>query len=253
MILGGYAVAADMEETWRLWATIEAWWPEIETLITHRVTNARTEAANTGIKHIKRTGRGYRNPAHYQAPRVVTVDPRRDGSAADAKTVCYSNGDGGCIASELAPRWYRCFVGDNLYDPCFASPANTTDYLCAPASEAKPWILIKGSSRDTGYENTDPPAVAMCSESSWPTVLHAADRVDQDQREYPDIPVGSGTAPAARSELSTRSGACARARRRRSTLSIRQRSLEGGRSRREGHAGAPSRPQTASSDGCQSH
>jgi hypothetical protein len=43
-----------MDETWRLWTTIEAWRPAIEVLITHRVTNARTEAANTGIKHIKR-------------------------------------------------------------------------------------------------------------------------------------------------------------------------------------------------------
>jgi hypothetical protein len=34
-------------------------WPAIEVLITHRVTNARTEAANTGIKHIKRTRPGY--------------------------------------------------------------------------------------------------------------------------------------------------------------------------------------------------
>ena len=48
-----------LEETWRLWATIEAWWPAVEVLIASRVTNARTEAANTGIKHIKRTGRGY--------------------------------------------------------------------------------------------------------------------------------------------------------------------------------------------------
>ena len=55
--LGRYVVAADMEETWRLWATIEGWWPAVEVLITHRVTNARTEAANTGIKQIKRTGR----------------------------------------------------------------------------------------------------------------------------------------------------------------------------------------------------
>jgi transposase len=31
------------------------------------VTNARTEAANAAIKHIKRTGRGYRNHRHYQA------------------------------------------------------------------------------------------------------------------------------------------------------------------------------------------
>jgi len=77
MILGRYIVAADMEETWRLWTTIEAWWPAIEVLITHRVTNARTEAANTGIKQIKRTGRGYRNPAHYQARILLTSAARR--------------------------------------------------------------------------------------------------------------------------------------------------------------------------------
>jgi len=77
MILGCYVVAADMEETWRLWATIQAWWPAIEVLIEHRVTNARTEAANTGSKHIKRTGRGYRNPAHYQARILLTSAVRR--------------------------------------------------------------------------------------------------------------------------------------------------------------------------------
>jgi transposase len=77
MILGCHVVAADMEETWRLWATIQAWWPAIEVLIEHRVTNARTEAANTGIKHIKRTGRGYRNPAHYQARILLTSAARR--------------------------------------------------------------------------------------------------------------------------------------------------------------------------------
>jgi transposase len=77
MILGCYVVAADMNETWRLWHTIEAWWPEIEVLIANRVTNARTEAANTGIKHIKRTGRGYRNPSHYQARILLTSAARR--------------------------------------------------------------------------------------------------------------------------------------------------------------------------------
>jgi transposase len=77
MILGCYVMAADMEETWRLWNTIEAWWPAIEVLIEHRVTNARTEAANTGIKQIKRTGRGYRNPAHYQARILLTSAARR--------------------------------------------------------------------------------------------------------------------------------------------------------------------------------
>ena len=33
MISGCYVLAADMEETWRLWATIEAWWTAIEVLI----------------------------------------------------------------------------------------------------------------------------------------------------------------------------------------------------------------------------
>ena len=50
MILGCYVLAADMDETWRLWRTIEAWWSAIEVLITYRVTNARTEAANTSVK-----------------------------------------------------------------------------------------------------------------------------------------------------------------------------------------------------------
>jgi transposase len=35
------------------------------------------EAANTGIKQIKRTGRGYRNSAHYQAPILLTSVARR--------------------------------------------------------------------------------------------------------------------------------------------------------------------------------
>ncbi|MGH3461311.1 MAG: ISL3 family transposase [Kribbellaceae bacterium] len=54
MRLGCYVLAADTAETWRLWDTVNAWWTEIETLIDTRVTNARTEAANTTIKQIKR-------------------------------------------------------------------------------------------------------------------------------------------------------------------------------------------------------
>jgi transposase len=77
MILGCYVVAADMDETWRLWHTVQTWWPAIEVLISTGVTNARTEAANTGIKQIKRTGRGYRNPAHYQARILLTSAARR--------------------------------------------------------------------------------------------------------------------------------------------------------------------------------
>ncbi len=64
---GVAVVAADLPEAWRLWETINDWWDEIETFIETLVTNARTEAANTAVKHIKRTGRGYRNHRHYQA------------------------------------------------------------------------------------------------------------------------------------------------------------------------------------------
>lgn len=77
MILGCYVLAADMDETWRLWATIDTWWPAIEVLIATGVTNARTEAANTGIKQIKRTGRGYRNSGHYQARILLRSAARR--------------------------------------------------------------------------------------------------------------------------------------------------------------------------------
>lgn len=65
--LGIAVLAADMAECWKLWNTINAWWDETETFIETRVTNAKTEAANTAIKQIKRTGRGYRNHHHYQA------------------------------------------------------------------------------------------------------------------------------------------------------------------------------------------
>ncbi len=67
MRLGVWVLAADMPETDRLWATIDSWWDAIEVLVVTGVTNARTDAANTGIKQIKRTGRGYRNPANYRA------------------------------------------------------------------------------------------------------------------------------------------------------------------------------------------
>jgi hypothetical protein len=65
-LLGITVVTADLPGARRLRETINDWWDEIETFIEARVTNARTKAANTAIKHIKRTGRGYRN-RHYQA------------------------------------------------------------------------------------------------------------------------------------------------------------------------------------------
>ena len=69
-----------MPQTTRLKKTIDPWWPEIETFITTRVTNARTEAANTTIKHIKRTGRGFRNHDNYRCRIMITAPPeaRRD-------------------------------------------------------------------------------------------------------------------------------------------------------------------------------
>jgi len=63
MLLAHYVDVAAMPETNRLLATIDTWWNEIEVLVVTGVTNARTEAANTTIKQLKRTGRGYRTPA----------------------------------------------------------------------------------------------------------------------------------------------------------------------------------------------
>src|SRR3954452_23711026 len=76
MRLGTYVLAADMPETDRLWSTITAWWKAIEVLLVTGVTNARTEAANTGIKQIKRTGRGYRNPDNYRV-RILLASAAR--------------------------------------------------------------------------------------------------------------------------------------------------------------------------------
>ena len=64
--LGMTVVDPDLPEARRLWETINDWWEEIETFIGTGVTSPRTEAASTAIKHIKRTGRGYRNRRRYQ-------------------------------------------------------------------------------------------------------------------------------------------------------------------------------------------
>lgn len=77
-LLGVAVLAADMPETTKLWNTINDWWDEIEVFITTRITNAKTEAANTSIKQIKRTGRGYRNHEHYQA-RILLASAHRHG------------------------------------------------------------------------------------------------------------------------------------------------------------------------------
>jgi hypothetical protein len=84
MLLGAYVLAADMPETDRLWATITAWSPAIEVLLVTGVTNAGTEAANTSIEQTKRTGRGYRNPAHYRA-RILLASAARTAFASSVR------------------------------------------------------------------------------------------------------------------------------------------------------------------------
>ena len=77
MLLGRYVMVANMPETDRLWTTICAWWSEIEVLIVTGVTNARTEAATTTIKNIKRTGRGFPNPDNYRTRILLSSAAKR--------------------------------------------------------------------------------------------------------------------------------------------------------------------------------
>lgn len=72
MLLGHYVMVADTPETDRLWQTVITWWSEIEVLVVTGVTNARTEAANTGTKNIKRTARGYRNEHNHRTRILLT-------------------------------------------------------------------------------------------------------------------------------------------------------------------------------------
>ncbi|MBO1268331.1 transposase [Arthrobacter sp. PO-11] len=59
-----------------MFETICTWWEQIEVLIVTGATNARTEAANTKIKHIKRTGRGFRNERNYRSRILLTSAAR---------------------------------------------------------------------------------------------------------------------------------------------------------------------------------
>jgi len=77
MLFGHYVQVANMPETDRLWNTICDWWNEIETLLVTGVTNARTEAANTTIKNIKRTGRGFRNQDNYRSRILLNSAAKR--------------------------------------------------------------------------------------------------------------------------------------------------------------------------------
>ncbi|UIK87663.1 transposase [Arthrobacter polaris] len=59
--------AAAMKETDRLLATVNKWWPEIQTLLATRVTTAKVEAANTMIKTSRGLPAGSPNPINYQS------------------------------------------------------------------------------------------------------------------------------------------------------------------------------------------
>ncbi|MGY2746280.1 ISL3 family transposase [Arthrobacter sp. UYCu723] len=65
--LADLVAQAALPEANRLYRTVCRWWAEIEVLIVTGATTAKVEANNTAIKHIKRTGRGYRNPDNYKS------------------------------------------------------------------------------------------------------------------------------------------------------------------------------------------
>ncbi|MBN6769096.1 MULTISPECIES: ISL3 family transposase [Micrococcus] len=76
MRLGHYVMVANTPETTALYDTVAAWWEAIEVLLVTGATTARVEAANTGIKNIKRTARGFRNSANYKARILLTSAAR---------------------------------------------------------------------------------------------------------------------------------------------------------------------------------
>nr|WP_245349513.1 ISL3 family transposase [Brachybacterium fresconis] len=76
MRMGYFAQIANMPEATKLYDTVVAWWDAIEVLIVTGATTARVEAANTGIKNIKRTGRGFRNAENYRMRILLTSAAR---------------------------------------------------------------------------------------------------------------------------------------------------------------------------------
>ena len=68
--------AAGLAETKKLYRTVCRWWSEIEVLNVTGATTGKVEAKNTGIKHIKRTARGYRNAVNYKSI-ILTISAVR--------------------------------------------------------------------------------------------------------------------------------------------------------------------------------
>src|SRR3954451_15945935 len=77
--LGAFVPTADIPETDGLWRTIAAWWRAIEVPIVTGMTTIRTGIVNTGIEKIKRSGRGFRNTAHYRA-HILLASATRSGA-----------------------------------------------------------------------------------------------------------------------------------------------------------------------------
>lgn len=72
MRLGHDALVVDTPEVTAGYQTVVAWWDVIEVLVVTGAATAKVEAANTGIKQIKRTVRGFRNPHNYRTRILLT-------------------------------------------------------------------------------------------------------------------------------------------------------------------------------------
>lgn len=69
-------MVANMPETDRLYDTIVSWWDQVEVFILTGATTAKVEAANSGIKNLKRTARGFPNPHSYRTRILLTSAAR---------------------------------------------------------------------------------------------------------------------------------------------------------------------------------
>jgi transposase len=73
-----WVVAVDVAEITRLATTIDTWQDEVLAFFDTRASNAPTEAANVGIKSIRRAARGFKNTDNYRARILLHAgQPRR--------------------------------------------------------------------------------------------------------------------------------------------------------------------------------
>ena len=77
--MGYFVQIANMPEATKLYDTVVTWWDAyIVVLIVTGATTAKVEAGNTGIKNIKRTGRGFRNAENYRTRILLTSAARTE-------------------------------------------------------------------------------------------------------------------------------------------------------------------------------